>query len=238
MEIELTYPQSAQPFDSWYTTAGVRGDVRRLFDQEMEEGRVFFPTELISYFSHEAILGLSASRIRELVVRHLYQVLLSTMHMETRLVNPGAELIANNRIGFDLSRSCRLDAYKFYCDEGYHALYSLDLVDQIAAATVIPVPSLAYGRFIDQLEESGRSLLPGEPMLTHLLQVIVFETQITALLNEIPNNPTVATAVREVIRDHARNEGRHHRFFAAFSTPCGHTWTPPFVFAWRTPCRP
>ncbi len=216
MEIEITYPQSTQPFDGWYTTAGVRGGARRLFRREMEEDRVFFPPELVSYLSHEAVRGLPADRICELTVRHLYQFLLSTTHLETRIVNRGAERIANNRTGLNLSLSCRLDAYKIYCDEGYHSLYSLDLAAQVAAATGVPVPSWNYGGFVDRLEETGHSLLPGEPVLVQLLQVVIFETLITAVLNEVPNNPRVVTAVRETTRDHARDEGRHHRFFAAF----------------------
>jgi hypothetical protein len=58
--------------------------------------------------------------------------------------------------------------------------------------------------------------MPGEPVLAQLLQVVVFETLITAVLNELPNDPSVVTTVRELTRDHARDEGRHHRFFSAF----------------------
>jgi hypothetical protein len=216
MEIELPYPQSTQPFDGWYTRAGVRGGARRLFSQEQEEGRVFFPPELISYFSHEVVRGLPAPRLRELTIRHLYHVLLATMHAEIRLVNRAAELIANNQAGLCLSRADRLDAYKVYCDEGYHALYCLDLVDQIAAATGIPVPPWDYGDFIEQLDEAGHRFLPGAPTLARLLQVVIFETQVTTLLNEIPNNPTIITPIGDVFRDHARDEGLHHRFFSAF----------------------
>ena len=52
-------------------------------------------------------------------------------------------------------------------------------------------------------------------MLAQLLQVIVFETLITAVLNEVPKDTGVVTAVREITRDHARDEGRHHRFFSS-----------------------
>ncbi|WP_131796153.1 diiron oxygenase, partial [Candidatus Protofrankia datiscae] len=209
-----------QPMNDWYSSAGVRGGSRRTFHRDMEEGRVFFPSELVPYLAHEAVRVLPAALTRELAVRHLYQFLLSATHLETRIVNRGAERIAGNRVGFDLPRSCRLDAYKIYCDEGYHSLYSLDLADQIATATGIPIPRWDYGGFVERLEETGRAILPGEPVLAHLLQVIVFETLITAVLNEVPNevpnDPTVVTAVREVTRDHARDEGHHHRFFVAF----------------------
>jgi hypothetical protein len=58
--------------------------------------------------------------------------------------------------------------------------------------------------------------LPDEPHVARLVQVVVFETLITAVLNEVPSDQSVVSTVRSVLRDHARDEGRHHRFFAAF----------------------
>jgi hypothetical protein len=136
--------------------------------------------------------------------------------VETRVVNRGAEYIANGRSGVELSAPRRMQALKVYCDEGYHALYSLDLAEQIAGVTGVPVPLWDYGGFVDRLADAARALLSGEPVLAELLQVVVFETLITAILNEAPADPDLAGTVREVLRDHARDEGRHHRFFMAF----------------------
>ncbi|GII88932.1 hypothetical protein Ssi03_69220 [Sphaerisporangium siamense] len=204
------------PFDQWYEAAGVRGGVRRMFTEESEDGKVFYPESLVPYLAHEALAGLPSRTRRELTIRHLYQFLLSTTHLETRIVNTTAELIANDRAGLRLPVRLRLDAFKVYCDEGYHALYSLDLADQIAAGTGVAIPPWDYGGFVDRLERAGRSLLPDTPALVPLLQAVVFETLITAVLNEIPNDRTVVTVVRDLTRDHAKDEGRHHRFFAAF----------------------
>jgi hypothetical protein len=210
----------SSPFDRWYDTAGVRSGVRRMFadetDGEIDAGKVFYPQHLVPYLAHEALTELTEAQRRMLTIRHLYQFLLSTTHLETRIVNTTAERIANNRAGLDLPNAARLDAFKVYCDEGYHALYSLDLADQIAAATGVAIPPWNYGGFVDRLEETGRHLLPGEPELVPLLQTVVFETLITAVLNEIPNDPSVITVVRELTRDHAKDEGHHHRFFARF----------------------
>ncbi|MFJ5774852.1 diiron oxygenase [Streptomyces sp. NPDC093094] len=204
------------PLDRWYEQAGVRTGVRRMFHEDAERGKVFFPAALVPYTAHEAVRDLPAERLRELTVRHLYQFLLSTTHLETRVVNAAAEPVANGRAGLDLPAGLRLDAFKVYCDEGYHALYSLDLADQVAAVTGIAVPGWDYGGFVERLRETGRELLPGAPQLAELLQAVVFETLITAVLNEVPADGTVAGPVRDLLRDHARDEGRHHRFFALF----------------------
>ena len=204
------------PLDQWYDIAGVRSGIRRTFVDETDAGKVFFPQRLVPYLAHEALADLSEAQRRALTIRHVYQFLLSTTHLETRVVNTAAELIANDRAGLDLPNAMRLDAYKVYCDEGYHSLYSLDLVDQIASATGVGIPPWDYGGIVDWLHETGRRLLPGEPALAPLLQTVVFETLITAVLIEIPNDPSVVTAVRDVTRDHAKDEGHHHRFFAQF----------------------
>jgi hypothetical protein len=206
----------SRPFENWYDAAGVRGGVRRMFADETDAGKVFYPQHLVPYLAHEALADLTASQRRALTIRHLYQFLLSTTHLETRIVNTTAERIATGRAGLDLPNSMRLDAFKVYCDEGYHALYSLDLADQIATATGVAIPAWDYGGFVDRLEEAGRRLLPDEPALLPLLQTVVFETLITAVLNEIPNDPTVITVVRELTRDHAKDEGHHHRYFTQF----------------------
>ncbi|MEV8435875.1 diiron oxygenase [Actinosynnema sp. NPDC051121] len=206
----------SSPFASWYENAGVRGGARRLFHDETDQGKVFYPAQHIPHLAHEAVAALPERARRDLTIRHLYQFLLSTAHLETRIVNRAAELIANNRSGVDLPVQSRMDAFKVYCDEGYHSLYSLDLADQIARETGVALPPWDYGGFVDALEDAGARLLPDTPAVVPLLQVVVFETMITAVLNEIPNDPTVLTVVRDLTRDHAKDEGHHHRFFADF----------------------
>ncbi|MGO4462440.1 diiron oxygenase [Streptomyces sp. M-16] len=204
------------PLDRWYETAGVRGGVRRVFHAEAERGRVFFPDALVPHLAHPEVKALAPERIREISVRHLYQFLHSTTHLETRVVNGAAEPVANGNCGLHFPTALRMDAFKVYCDEGYHALYSLDLADQVAAVTGIAVPDVDYGGFVTALQVSGRRLLPQDPVLAGQLQAVVFETLITAVLNEVPQDPTVVSTVRELMRDHAKDEGRHHRFFSAF----------------------
>ncbi|PRX98540.1 diiron oxygenase [Allonocardiopsis opalescens] len=204
------------PLDHWYHSAGVRTGVRRMFHDETDQGKVFYPERLVPYLDHEAVRDLPPELRRELAVRHLYQFLLSTTHLESRIVNRAAERIANGRSGLDLPRSAQLDAFKVYCDEGYHALYSLDLADQVSAVTGIAIPDWDFGGFVDRLEETGARMLPDHPRLVPLLQCTVFETLVTAVLNEVPNDPDVVTTVRDITRDHAKDEGHHHRFFSAF----------------------
>jgi hypothetical protein len=204
------------PFADWYAVAGVRAGIRRTFADERDQGKVFFPTALVPYLEHDLVRERAPLQREALTVRHLYQFLLATTHLETRVVNRGAELIADDRCGVPLATATRLDAFKVYCDEGYHSLYSLDLADQVAATTGITIPRWDYGGFVAQLGDAAAGTLREHPDLAPLLQTVVFETLVTSILNEVPADTGVVTTVRDLVRDHAKDEGRHHRFFTAF----------------------
>jgi hypothetical protein len=47
-----------------------------------------------------------------------------------------------------------------------------------------------------------------------VLQVVVFETLVTAILSEIPADQELISMVRETVQDHAKDEGRHHAYFS------------------------
>ncbi len=200
----------------WYQRAGVRSGPRRQLADELETGRVFFPPALVPYLNHPLVTELGEAGRRELLARHLFQYLDFTAQFETRVVNRATDRIAGNRCGTDTDVAVRLDAYRIYCDEGYHSLYSLDVVQQVSRASGVPQLPYDFGPFLRRLDAVGTEALPYEPALAQLLQVVVFETLITAVLNDIPKDPDVLTVVRDIVRDHAKDEGWHHAFFSRF----------------------
>lgn len=200
----------------WYAKAGVRRDPRRLLRDELRTGQLYFPPALIPYAGHPLVRALPADAQEALAARHLFQYLGFTTHFETEVVNRATQRIATGRSGVDTGAETRLDAFRIYCDEGYHALYSFDVIRQISdACGVEPVP-YDFAPFRDRLDAVGLEALPGQPALAQLLQVVVFETLVTAILNDVPKDGRVLTVVRQIVRDHARDEGWHHAFFSCF----------------------
>ncbi len=57
---------------------------------------------------------------------------------------------------------------------------------------------------------------PEHLQLRRLLQVVVFETLVTAIFADIPNDLRVLPIVRQLVADHAADERRHHAYFATF----------------------
>ncbi|MGW0393049.1 diiron oxygenase [Streptomyces sp. NPDC003042] len=200
----------------WYAKAGVRRDPRRLLHKELRTGQLYFPPALVPYARHPHVRALPDDAREALQARHLFQYLHFTTQFETRVVNRATDLIASGRSDLETPPETRLNAYRIYCDEGYHALYSYDVVRQVSDASGIDPLPYDFAPFLARLDAVGTEALPGEPVLAQLLQVVVFETLVTAILNDVPKDQRVLTVVRDIVRDHARDEGWHHAFFAGF----------------------
>lgn len=204
------------PLHGWFEHAGVRRQQRRILHEDREQGLVLFPEKDIPYLANEAVTALPPETRRALVARHLYQYLLFTVHLETKVVNRGVAMMAHNEAGYPIPAKTRLDALKVYCDEGYHALYNLDIIQQVEQATGTAAPPYDFQPRLDRLDRTADRFLPEHPRLARLLQVVVFETVVTSILSEVPHDPTVYRVVRNVVADHARDEAYHHAFFVGF----------------------
>jgi hypothetical protein len=206
---------------SWYDRAGVRVDPRRLMREEHRDGLEYWPAALARFVEHPLVAGRGPAVRDELLVRQLYQYLQFTANYELRVINRSTELIANGRSGLDLPAPVRLDAYKIYVDEGYHALYSFDVIAQVEQASRIKHRPFDFDATLRHLHDAQDALPRGLRTTAALLVVIVFETLITATLTQIPRSGEVISLVREVVRDHAQDEGCHHAYFSKFF---GYLW--------------
>ena len=205
----------------WYERAGVRCDPRRLLRDESREGLSYWPADLAPFVAHPLVIERGPALREELLVRQLYQYLQFTANYETRVINPATELIANGRSGIALPASVRLDAFKIYCDEGYHALYSADAIEQVQAASRIEHRSSDFDATLRHLHDAQDQAPAHLRNIVTLLVAVVFETLVTATLTQIPRHRDVVSFVREIVTDHAHDEGRHHAFFSSFFS---HLW--------------
>jgi hypothetical protein len=200
----------------WYDRAGVRVDPRRILRDEHREGLHHWPPELTPFIDHPLVVERGAAARDELLVRQLYQYLQFTASYELRVINRATEIIANGRSGLQLPSAVRLDAYKIYVDEGYHALYSADVIHQVEAASGIEFRPFDFEAFLGYLRDAQDAAPVTLRRVVAMLVVVVFETLITATLTQIPRQGNVISLVREIVTDHAEDEGRHHVFFSEF----------------------
>lgn len=201
----------------WYERSGVRAGARRLIAPDADITKAFFPERLVPHLSHPLITRQDPDTRRYLEAQHLYQWLLFTMHFEVAVVNRATQQIGNGTSGLSLPGETRLTAYRILTDECYHSLYSLDVVQQVERRSGIEALPYDFRPFLAKLDAVGDDT-PEYRRLVQLLQVVVFETLVTSILADIPEDESVISIVRDIVRDHAADERRHHAFFAAFFT--------------------
>jgi hypothetical protein len=201
-------------FENWDQVASVRAKPRRLLAEEEANGKLFFPPELVPTSKHRLILDQGEQAIKKMLVRRLYQYLDFTTILEHGVVNRVTQQIAQGRLGISLPEQMEFDAYKIYCDEGYHALFSVDLKRQVALVTHIAPGPIGTPRFLQRLEYLKASMPPELHDMVEVFFTIVSETLISAILSKIPKDTRIVSAVREMVADHAEDEGRHHAYFS------------------------
>jgi hypothetical protein len=201
-------------FADWDGKARVRVSPRRLLVHEECAGKLFFPPSLVPVANHPLVKELGPSALSEILIKHLYGYVDFTASFEVEVVNSAAKMIARRNIGFDLPDQMFFDAYKIYCDEAYHSVFSADIKLQVEAVTGIAPPFYDFGGFMGRLDQVIVPAGTENESLARLFIAILFETLVSATLNKIPNDEQVVTAIREMVADHADDEARHHFYFA------------------------
>jgi hypothetical protein len=201
-------------FERWDALASVRRKPRR--EYEVEGLGLYFPPELYPVVLHPIVADKGEAVVRGLLLQRLYDYLDFTTELENLAVIPVATKISRGRSGLILPQRMRADAYKIVTDEAWHAQFSYDFAHQIATTTGCSRldANASHGpAFLSRLDEL-RERLPLELRgVESLLFAIVSETLISGILSDIPRDGRLPHAVREVVRDHAEDEGRHHVYF-------------------------
>jgi len=214
-------PAYRSPFQNWDARASVRAAPRRVV-ANADAALRFFSPDLVPVARHPLVQALPGRVFDALLIQHLYRYLDFTAKLEYLVVNRTVIGIAHGSVGVDVPEEMRFDALKMYCDEAYHALAAVDLRRQVEQVTEVPARLPEEPFFLRRLERILAGLPSEQRGLAELMFVIISETLISASLAEIPDTDDLVPAVRESIRDHAVDEGRHHAYFAVFLR---HLWS-------------
>jgi hypothetical protein len=200
----------------WNVRASVRSSTRdyRLPDdlQRQLETRHWFPPVLLPYLSHPAIEAAGHNVVLRLTANHLVHFLDYTTLLEHRIVNRAVETIVHGELPAFIPSRMKNAALQLYTDEGYHALFSNHLAEQIAGLYGIPdrpVMPLRITRFNSLIARTHEQNRP----LTWFLLGFVSETIIARELLDICHDSLVS-CVHDMLRDHLSDEARHSRYFA------------------------
>lgn len=199
-------------FRNWNRRASVRVAPQRILEN-VQPGLLYFPQELSPGAAHPLVAAHGEQAVERLLVHRLYEYLHFTSELEVIAVIPTASRLARGQADLDLPELMRADAYKIVTDEAWHAQFSFDLLKQVERHTGIQCVQPEKPQFLRRLEMLRDQLRPDVHELADIMFAVVSETLISSILARVPRNPRVVTAVREVVRDHAEDEGRHHAYF-------------------------
>ena len=179
--------------------------------EQQLETRHWFPPGFLPYLNHPAVKEAGREITHRLSANHLVFFLDYTTLLEHRIVNRSVQSIVHGELGVCIPQRMKKAALQLYTDEGYHALFSNSLAEQIAAFYGMadrPVMPQRIIRLYALLERTPDRHKP----LAWFLTGFVSETIIAKDLLEICHDALV-DGVQEMLRDHLADEARHSRYF-------------------------
>ncbi|MFP6832772.1 MAG: diiron oxygenase [Pseudomonas sp.] len=200
----------------WDSRASVRSSTHdyQLPDdvQQQLQSRYWFPPAFLPYLAHPAIQAAGREVLHRLTANHLVHFLDYTTLLEHRIVNRAVEVIAHRELPIYVPLPMKHAALQLYTDEGYHALFSNRLAEQIAGLygitgrPTIPRRITRMNAMIARTPEKNRAL-------AWFLLGFVSETIIARELLDICRD-TLVSSLNDMLRDHLADEARHSRYFA------------------------
>lgn len=208
-------------FEKWDQIASVRSKPNTYqlaghqLHSELKDKRWFLPAGVL-ILNHPLLKGIDQSQEQYLLGRFLLQFLEYGTLMEHEFVNTILAELALGEFGIPLPDQMRLDAFKIYTDEGYHACFNLEATQQIRnyiGLSTIDAWPLKNSRLIGL-----RKLIPQHSSKENLLiRFGIAAVSETIAAKELAENMKgiVIDSIYNIFIDHAEDEKKHCIFFSA-----------------------
>ncbi len=200
--------------DCWDQRASVRSKTGVTPRPDLVNGGLPFPKDLLPLVSHPKVDSRGKGVVRRILGRKLVNYHDFTTHLELNAIVPATLDLATQRLGLLLPSALSEDAAKIATDECFHALEAMRQREHFADISGVNSQPVSRPAFLQKLERTIAEE-PGEiGRLKNMVFSMVSETLITGSLTRIPNDTSVMPEVREIIREHAVDEAKHHQFFS------------------------
>lgn len=212
-EAEALASEYQSRFLFWEDRASVRRKPRRRLSTDASP-HLYFPPELMPVADHSLVAAVGPEARGYLLLQRLYDYLEFTTELESLAVIPVGQKLSRGRAGLSLPPAMQADAFAIVTDEAWHAQFSFDFVRHLELETEVPqartTPAPRFAGELDRVRENLPTRLRG---VEGVLFAIVSETLISGILAGLPNDRRLPPAVRDLVRDHSEDEGRHHAYF-------------------------
>lgn len=172
----------------------------------------WFPQAFIPYFKDPVIQQLTRPAQQRLAANQLVYFLRYTTLLEHKIVNRSVETLAHEELGIALPQAMKTAALQLYTDEGYHALFSFQLAEQVSRFYDMPAEQEPPKR-IRLLLDLLNTVTHEHSSLAWFFVGFVSETIIAKELLNITGDTLVST-VYQMFREHLEDEARHSRYFS------------------------
>lgn len=193
--------------NNWNTSSWVRNKELSYYEENQNE--CFFKPSLIPELKY--IDPKDKELISQLQKLHLLSYLDATDKLETDIINVSILNLIRLKLPFKIPNQLIDEAYKIYVDETFHAYASYNLKNLLFKEEQHYATLPHQG--INALKEILKELQEEEYIIAHLFACIINETLISGNLLQV-NDPSLNPAVRYYLGMHARDEAKHHIFFA------------------------
>ena len=198
--------------EDWHLRSSVRGGPIRHLDAS--ETKLPFSPALVPIMSHR-LVQIRDPHIQAVILgQKLHDYLRFTSQLEQKAIVPACSMLGLQEAPINVTPQLALDGLKIAVDEAHHVYCAEDMKNQLSLATGVYPYKEHQPPFLRALRARQNSPDQRHSALTLLAFACVSETLITSSLSELPKDPMVLSAVRELVMDHARDEARHHLYFS------------------------
>ncbi|WP_149184484.1 diiron oxygenase [Streptomyces sp. TRM49041] len=201
-------------FGRWEERASVRAKPQRVLEGGGEHC-LYFPPEFVPVATHPLVAERGQECVERILVHRLFHYLHFTVDLEQVAVIPISSQISRGRAGLHLPERMKEDAFKISTDEAWHAQFTYDMLKQVERQTGVPAHMPELPQFIERLDRVHRHMDPDLRGIDELIFAVVSETLISNMLADLPRDERLPKAVRELVADHAEDEGKHHAYFSS-----------------------
>ena len=208
----------------WDNTARVRCDhdkycLPQALERELQTRHWFAPA-FMPYLEHPCILKAGQSIILRLEANHLVYFLDYTTLLEHKIVNRAVQTLIHGELNIPVPPPMKKAALQLYTDEGYHALFSNQIAEQVAHLYGMQNRPCMPHR-ITRLQALIFNTPCEHSALIEFMIGFVSETVIAKELLDAARKTLVST-VFMMLKSHLEDEARHSR---CFSEAFNHVWT-------------
>lgn len=183
-------------------------DLDDLFDTSLAD----YPESLLPFVEHPIYLALRPEQRERILAWAWIAFNKNVMDIEKYVVNPGFDVLAEDKLGAGLGSWAALAVNQAMVDEQYHTLMHFNASTSTRRGRGWDLPSSALPD-VRTVRARARALAaadgPRQAALTEMAFMTVAEVSITAYLDLISDNPGIQSINRATIRLHARDEYCH-----------------------------